>query len=132
MTHRFSSLTNFLHSPSVHIRPAHWGTPSLELELENKQQLYMYCKSVLWMHRSIKFNIIEATPSTWHPDQNMNYLMGYVVLWNKKIPHEDQTNSSETRLYQVSDEIIRVRGWYSLVPQKYIMMAPFSRPLCDF
>ena len=26
--------------------------------------------------RSIKFNIIEGTPSTWHPDQDMNYLMG--------------------------------------------------------
>ena len=55
-----------------------------------------------------------------------------IVLWDKEIPHEDQTNSSETRLYQVSDKIIRVRGWYLLVPQKYIMMDTFSRPLCDF
>ena len=39
--------------------------------------------------------------------------------------------SSETRL-RVSDEIILVRGSDFLVPQQYIMMDTFSRPLCDF
>ena len=45
-------------------------------------------------------------------------------------PTEDQNNSSETRLCRVSDEIIQARGWDSLVPQQYIMMDTFSRPIC--
>ena len=56
----------------------------------------------------------------------------YVLLWDKEIPPEDLNNSSETRLCRVSDEIIRVRGWDFLVPQQYIMMVTFSRPVCDF
>ena len=56
----------------------------------------------------------------------------YVLLWDKEIPPEDPNNSSETRLCRVSDEIIRVRGWDFLVPQQYIMMDTFSRPVCDF
>ena len=56
----------------------------------------------------------------------------YVLLWDKEIPPEDQNNSSETRLCRVSDEIIQVRGWDFRVPQQYIMMDTFSRPLCDF
>ena len=55
----------------------------------------------------------------------------YVLLWDKEIPPEDQNNSLETRLCRVSDEIIQVRGWDFLVPQQYIMMDTFSRPLCD-
>ena len=55
----------------------------------------------------------------------------YVLLWDKEIPPEDQNNSSETRLCRVSDEIIQVRGWEILVPQQYIMMDTFSRPICD-
>ena len=55
-----------------------------------------------------------------------------VLLWDKEIPPEDQNNSSETRLFRVSDEIIQVRGWDFLVPQQYIMMDTFSRPLFDF
>ena len=36
-----------------------------------------------------------------------------------------------TRLCRVSDEIIQVRGWDFLVPQQYIMMDTFSRPVCE-
>ena len=56
----------------------------------------------------------------------------YVLLWDKEIPPEDQNNSSETRLCQVSDKIIQVRGWDFLVPQQYIMMDTFPCPLFDF
>ena len=48
------------------------------------------------------------------------------------IPPKDQNNSSETRLCRVSDEIIQVRGWDFLVPQQYVMMDTFSRPVYDF
>ena len=47
-------------------------------------------------------------------------------------PTKDQNNSSETRLCRVSDEIIQVRGLDFLVPQQYIMMDTFSRPLFEF
>ena len=63
--------------------------------------------------------------------RNLEY-PSYVLLWDKKIPSEDQNNSSETRLCRVSDEIIQVRGWDFFVPQQYIMMDTFSRPVCDF
>ena len=56
----------------------------------------------------------------------------YVLLWDKEIPPEDQNNSSETRPCRVSDKIIQVRGWDIIVPQQYIMMDTFSRPLFDF
>ena len=56
----------------------------------------------------------------------------YCCVWDKEIPPEDQNNSLETRLCRVSDEIIQVRGWDFLVPEQYIMMDTFSRPLCDF
>ena len=56
----------------------------------------------------------------------------YVLLWDKEIPPEDQNNSSETRLCRVSGEIIQVLGWDFLVPQQYIMMDTFSRPLFEF
>ena len=49
----------------------------------------------------------------------------------QEIPPEDQNNLSEKRLCGVSDEIIQVRGRDFLVPQQYIMMDTFSRPLCD-
>ena len=55
-----------------------------------------------------------------------------VLLWDKEIPPEDQNNSSETRLCQVFDKIIRVRGWDFLVQQQYIMIDTFSHPLFDF
>ena len=62
-------------------------------------------------------------------EQYLLLLLESVVL---TIPPEDLNNSSETRLCRVSDKIIQVRGWDFLVPQQYIMMDTFSRPLCDF
>ena len=55
-----------------------------------------------------------------------------VLLWDKEIPPEDLNNFvRNSALCRVSDEIIQVLGWDFLVPQQYIMMDTFSRPICD-
>ena len=81
------------------------------LMCENKSILHMYCCGTRKSHPRTR--IIRQKRGS------------------AEIPPEDQNNSSETRLCRVSDEIILVRGWDFLVPQQYIMMDTFSRPVCD-
>ena len=108
--------------------------------VENKSILHMYCCGTRKSHPRTRIirqkrGSAEFLKKLFGSEGGISLShnnTSYVLLWDKEIPPEDQNNSSETRLCRVSEEIIRVRGWDFLVPQQYIMMDTFSRPICDF
>ena len=93
------------------------------------------CRIEISHPRGRKFNQGRSMPRPWlnsDPEGEIKSVRHMYCNGTRKSHPRTRIFSSETRLCRVSDEIIQVRGWDFRVPQQYILMDTFSRPLCDF